>query len=259
MVPETEIRVKRLWLFAVGLVGGLFSGFFGVGGGLIMVPLLMWWTRSDQRRAHATSLLAIAPAATIAASGYAVGGVFPLVPGLTLALGAAIGAQLGSLLLHKIAIQWLRWGFIFFVASMALTTLFSIPEREAVFEISPASLMLLVAIGMLMGILAGLFGIGGGIIAIPLIVLLYGIGDIEAKAMSLIAMVPAAVSGSISNVRRKLTRIRDGLLVGSGSLISAPIGTYAAFTIPERSAHIAFGFFAIVTAGILAARALRKK
>ncbi|MEL0149638.1 MAG: sulfite exporter TauE/SafE family protein, partial [Pontimonas sp.] len=57
-------------LGAVGLVGGFFAGIFGVGGGLLMVPLLLWWTSMDQRRASATSLLAITPAAIIGAISY---------------------------------------------------------------------------------------------------------------------------------------------------------------------------------------------
>ena len=66
---------KPLWLVlvATGLVGGLFSGLFGVGGGVLMVPLLLWWSGMDQRRANATSLLAITPAAIVGAVSYGLG------------------------------------------------------------------------------------------------------------------------------------------------------------------------------------------
>ena len=66
-------------LLATGAMGGLLAGMFGVGGGILMVPLLMLWARMDQRQAAATSLVAIVPTAIAGATTYGIAGEIDLV------------------------------------------------------------------------------------------------------------------------------------------------------------------------------------
>ena len=75
-------------LLAIGAIGGLLSGLFGIGGGLVMVPLMMAWLRFDQRRASATSLFAIIPPALLSASLYGVRGEIDLLVAAVIAVGA---------------------------------------------------------------------------------------------------------------------------------------------------------------------------
>ena len=246
-------------LLSVGVVGGLLAGLFGVGGGIVMVPLLMWWARVDQRRAQATSLLAIAPAAVFGTVSYAVGGVFPLISGLIVAAGGIAGAQVGALLLRNLSIGWLRWTFIAFVVAMAITVILTIPHREVAVVISVGTGLGLLAIGLLMGTAAGLFGIGGGILAIPILMLVFGIGDLEAKGISLIAMAPAAISGSLSHLRHQVATARDGAWVAVGALVATPVGATGAFLLPEQYANVVFGSFALGIAVTLAVRALKNR
>lgn len=243
----------------VGIIGGLLAGFFGVGGGIVMVPLLLWWAGLDQRQAQATSLLAIAPAALVGTASYAIGGVFPLLPGLAVTLGAIVAAQIGAMLLRRLSLVWLRWSFVLLVASMAVTTFFTFPHRDVHIELSLVTALGLLGIGLVMGTSAGLFGIGGGIVAIPLIMLMFGVGDLEAKAISLIAMAPAALSGSFSHLRHGTAKLRDGLWVAAGALIAAPSGSLGAFVLPENTANQVFGAFGLAIATMLAVRAWRAR
>ncbi|MDR2379062.1 MAG: TSUP family transporter, partial [Bifidobacteriaceae bacterium] len=72
-----------LWRFAAaGAIGGLASGMFGVGGGIAMVPLLIWLGRLDQRRASAASLAAIMPTALAGAASYGLRGYLAIGPAL---------------------------------------------------------------------------------------------------------------------------------------------------------------------------------
>lgn len=246
-------------LIAVGVIGGLLAGLFGVGGGIVMVPLLLWWAGVDQRQAQATSLLAIAPAALIGTASYATGGVFPVAPGLVVALGAVAGAQVGASLLRRLSLGWLRWTFIVFVAGMAVTVMARVPDREIHVDISVETVVTLLLIGIVMGVAAGLFGIGGGIIAIPLLQLTLSIGDLEAKGISLVAMAPAALSGSISHLRHKTARARDGAWVAAGALVATPIGSLGAFALPEHYANVVFGAFVMAIALALTIRAFRAR
>lgn len=222
-----------------------------------MVPLLLWWANLDQRRAQATSLLAIAPAALVGAVSYAHGGVFPLIPAMLIAFGAIAGAQFGAWALRRLPLKWLRWSFAFFVMAMAVTVMLTVPDRDVHLEIDLANALILVGIGLIMGASSGLFGIGGGIIAIPLLMLIFGVGDLEAKGVSLIAMAPAALSGSYSHVKHGTADLRDGLWVALGALGATPVGALAAFLLPESYANLVFGAFAFLISISLAVRAAR--
>lgn len=118
--PSTEKRrLLSLRLGLVGVCGGLVSGLLGVGGGVIMVPLLVMWSRYGQRDAHALSLGAIIPisAASVLAFG-AAGEVRPK-EAVALALGAILGARVGAGFLARADEQTLKRGFGAFLLVVA--------------------------------------------------------------------------------------------------------------------------------------------
>ena len=246
-------------LAAVGLAGGLFAGVFGVGGGLIMVPLLLWWAKLDQKRAHATSLLAITPIAVVGAVSYAVGGVFAWLPAIFVAIGGIAGAQVGAWLLRKMSVGILRWGFIAFIVASGVMLLVQLPDRSAVLDITVATAAILLGLGLAMGVSAGLFGIGGGVIVIPVLMLFFGQSDLVAKSISLLAMAPGAISGSVSHVRHKSATLRDGAWVAAGSIITTPLGAVIAFLLSPRLAALLFGLLMFVVATNLIVRAWRQR
>lgn len=256
--PE-QSKPSWLSLAGVGLAGGLFAGVFGVGGGLIMVPLLLWWTTLDQRRAHATSLLAITPVAIVGGVSYAVGGVFAWLPAIFVAIGGIFGAQIGAWLLRKIAVGVLLWGFIAFILASAVMLLIQLPDRSAVFDITVTSAAILFGLGVAMGISAGLFGIGGGVIVIPVLMVFFGQSDLVAKSISLLAMAPGAISGGVSHLRHNSATLRDGAWVAVGSLITTPLGAVIAFLLSPRLAALLFGLLMFVVATNLIARAWRQR
>lgn len=88
---------------AVGLVGGFVSGFLGVGGGIVMVPLILLWVRSDRHTAHATSLTAIFAIAVSALFGYAGGEAIDVPLGLALGAGGLVGAAVGARAMNRMS------------------------------------------------------------------------------------------------------------------------------------------------------------
>jgi uncharacterized membrane protein YfcA len=258
--PATEHSTPSwLSLAGVGLVGGLFAGVFGVGGGIIMVSLLIWWAQLDQKRAHATSLLAITPVAVIGSVSYAVGGVFAWLPAIFVAIGGIVGAQIGAWLLRQISLGILRWAFVAFIIASGLLLFVQLPDRSAIFVISATSATALVGLGIVMGIAAGLFGIGAGVIVVPVLMLFFGQSDLVAKSISLLAMAPGAISGSISHLRHKAATVRDGAWVAAGSLITTPIGVGIAFLLSPRVAALLFGLLMLWVATNLIAKAWRQR
>jgi hypothetical protein len=108
-------------LVAIGIIGGLLSGLLGVGGGIVMVPLLVLWARYGQRDAHAASLGAIIPISIAGIATYGVAGHVKVGPATALAVGSVVGARVGAGMLARIDERLLKAVFgVFLVAVAAL-------------------------------------------------------------------------------------------------------------------------------------------
>ena len=107
-------------LVVIGLVGGFFSALFGVGGGILIVPLLLLVARFAERAAMATSLAAIGITALAGTIGYAfVGRVHPLEAALV-GIPAALGAVTGTAVQQRIRGRQLSLGFAALLAGIAV-------------------------------------------------------------------------------------------------------------------------------------------
>ena len=255
--PYTGRRVAAL--LAVGAAGGLLSGAFGVGGGIIMVPLLMWFARMDQRRAAATSLVAIVPSAISGTIQYLVQGQVDVAAGLIVAVGGVAGSLIGTKLLRTLPLAWLRWLFIALLVLVAVRLFFEVPVRDAQLELSPLVIAALVALGLVMGIASGLFGIGGGVILVPVLIAFFGLGDLLAKGTSLLAMIPTSITGSFANLRAGMVRLGDGLIAGGAAVAASFGGVALAFLLPPRIAVILFAIFILIVVVQLVVRAVRSR
>lgn len=111
------------------------------------------------------------------------------------------------------------------------------------------------AIGVAAGALAGMFGVGGGVLFVPALTLLLGLGQVEAQATSLLAIVPVALLGAWRQSRGGLVRWRDALVVGGASVATAIAGALAATHAPERVLRLAFAGLLVVVAAQLLLRA----
>jgi hypothetical protein len=115
----------------------------------------------------------------------------------------------------------------------------------------------IVVIGVVAGVLAGLLGIGGGALFVPALVLLQDLGQLEAQATSLLAIVPVAVVGAARQAGYGNLRLREGLLTGVLALAGGIGGVALANALPERVLEVAFGLLLLVIAAQLTRRALR--
>jgi uncharacterized membrane protein YfcA len=106
-------------LRAIGLGGGVLSGLLGVGGGVVMVPLLVLWAGYRQREAHAVSLGAIIPISVAGIATYGVAGEVRYWQALALAAGSIVGAPIGARLLAQIDERLLKIVFGTFLVGVA--------------------------------------------------------------------------------------------------------------------------------------------
>lgn len=261
MEPTSSRRGAGYWLVLVfvGIIGGLLSGAFGVGGGIIMVPLLIGLAGMDQRQAAVTSLVAILPAAVVGATTYGLAGQIDLVVGAVVAVGAILGAVIGTKLLRRISLAWLRWMFIVLLLAVAARMLLVVPVRGEDPEFGWWFAIGLLLLGLVMGIASGLFGIGGGVIAVPALVAVFGMGDLLAKGTSLLIMVPTSVTGTISNARAGLVDLPAGLVVGITAASASVGGAALAFLMDPQVSSILFAALLVIAAVQLAVRAIRMR
>lgn len=92
----------------LGLVGGVIGGFFGIGGGIVLVPLIVYALKGDQHTAHATSLGAIVLISIASMIRYAIDGNIDVDFGIALGVGAIVGSTIGASIMHRLSANTLR-------------------------------------------------------------------------------------------------------------------------------------------------------
>ena len=260
-MPELESRPRdgRFFLTCVGigLVAGLLSGLFGVGGGTVIVPFLVLFLTFNQRLAAGTSLAAIVPTAAVGVISYALHDSVAWIPALLLAAGAVVGAQIGTWMLPRVSLTVLRWAFVGFLVAVIVSLFLVIPSREAELALTWLSGAGLVVLGVVTGVFSGLIGVGGGIVVVPALMVLFGTSDLVAKGTSLLMMIPTAVSGTIGNLRRGNVDLAAAAVVGVAACTTTALGAWVATLVDSFVANALFAAYLVVIAVQLALRALR--
>jgi uncharacterized membrane protein YfcA len=263
-VSNINERLRPLTFATVGLIAGVFAGFFGVGGGIIVIPLLLLLLQFDQRQASITSLVAIIPTAIVAATAFLVSGSVPYnqtVFGLIIAIGSMATAPLGSWALRSWNVVIVRWIFIVVLLGAAIQVFLVLPDRSRQLEWSIPTIVGLIVVGAFMGFVAGLLGVGGGLLAIPVLVLGFGVSDLTAKALSLIAMAPAAITGTIGSARAGAVNWRAGISLGIPMAASSIIGVWLATVTPAEWANPLLAtlmIYAVIQLAVRTVRSMRK-
>ena len=114
-----------------------------------------------------------------------------------------------------------------------------------------------IVIGLLAGALGGLFGVGGGLIFVPTLVLLFGFGQIEAEATSLLAIIPVVLAGTWRQHLYGNVRWRAALVIGVVAVAGVELGVLTAKSLSEETLQRLFGLLLLVVAAQLAWRARR--
>lgn len=99
---------NKLKIISFGFIAGIFSGLLGIGGGIILIPLMVTYLGISQHIAHGTSLATIIPTALTASIVYGYTNNINFAPAVPLAIGSMIGASLGAKWMKKISPKQLK-------------------------------------------------------------------------------------------------------------------------------------------------------
>jgi uncharacterized membrane protein YfcA len=106
--------------------------------------------------------------------------------------------------------------------------------------------VLLVGVGAVAGILAGLLGVGGGVLLVPFLVLAVGMSQHEAEATSLLVILPTAVAASVALRRRQIGDLPLGLSLGVVGAAGAVVGALLALALPADTLRVIFAVLVAV-------------
>ncbi|MCE2530957.1 MAG: sulfite exporter TauE/SafE family protein [Acidimicrobiia bacterium] len=245
--PGEQAR-PRWVLPGVGVAAGFIAGLFGVGGGIFIAPGLMLLGGFRRRVAHGTSLATSALFAAAGVVAYALNEAVDVVAAALIFAGSGLGVLAGVEMLNRVRIRTLQVAFVVLLAVTAGRMLAGTAESTGELSLTLAVAFGLVGCGVLVGLVAGLMGVGGGVIVVPALVLLFELGDVTAKGTSLLVVLPTAIVGTLRNLRNDNVDLRGALVIGAGGMLSAFGGGLLAGVIPSAVSSVLFAGLLIVIA-----------
>jgi uncharacterized membrane protein YfcA len=250
--PGRGVAGSRQQLFrrcaVLGAVAGFLSGMFGVGGGILIVPMLVLLAGFVQRLAHGTSLTAVLPIAVSGVIGYAMEGEVDWPVAASLIVGAVVGAVIGAKALHTLPERKVAVGFVILMVASALRLLLADPEGTGRSDINVVMVLALVLFGVASGVLAALLGVGGGIVMVPAMVILFGIPAATARGTSLAVIIPTSITGTWRNLKTHNTDVAIGTVIGLAGVLTAFIASQIAVDMDERLSNRLFAALLLVFA-----------
>jgi uncharacterized membrane protein YfcA len=246
-----------LLLGAGGIVAGLLAGLLGIGGGTVLVPLL-FTLRYAYDQAVATSVLAIVMTSLSGSIQNFRTGNLQLRRVFPLAFPAVVTALIGPRIVEAVSDSILEFAFgVLLLTNIYLTNLrrnLASQDHETDSKINP--LVARLGTGAIAGFLAGIFGVGGGVIMVPFQILLLGEAIKVAIQTSLGVIVITAISACIGHALAGNVLWLEGVILGVGGLLGAQVSTRYLPKLPDRVVRICFYTLLVVLAGYFFWKAL---
>ena len=259
---------ELLILGAAGLFAGILAGFLGIGGGTVLVPLLVALKYAPVQAVATSGLSIVITALSGSIQNWRMG-YLNLSQVAGIGFPAVITAQIGAYLagifppyLLLVCFGLLLWLNIYLIevrkhltaktteetqgenaqlpiadTSARLSTSHELPNNSSIL-FNPTFAK--IATGSAAGLLAGLFGVGGGVIMVPLQILLLGKSIKKAIQTSLGVIVITAISATAGHAARGNVLWVVGLILGTGGLLGAQISTRFLPRLPDRTISLAF-------------------
>jgi uncharacterized membrane protein YfcA len=117
--------------------------------------------------------------------------------------------------------------------------------------VTPPEVLALLAIGLTAGLLAGLLGIGGGVVMVPAMVLIVGLDQHVAQGTSLLVIIPAAAFGSFTHHRHGRLALRDAAALAVGGVLGALLGSVTALSLDDQLLRRLFAVLILAVAARL--------
>jgi uncharacterized membrane protein YfcA len=222
-----------LIILALGLTVGVLVGLLGIGGGVVLVPAMVYVLGYDQHLAQGTSLFILLPPIGLGAlREYWRNGQVDLPAGIDCAIGFLLGGYVGGRIAVPLPSRDLRGIFGCFLILSAILlwrkTLSSPRPAQSVAGGTTNNLLWILGIlivAALCGVAAGMVGIGGGVLLVPLLGLLFGFSQHRAQGTSLVALIPpTGLLAFLAYAKAGYVSWQTGLLLIPGVFLGGILG-----------------------------------
>ena len=248
--------VHYLISFAVGAGAGLFGGMFGVSGGSIAIPSMALLGHTQQV-AQGTSLVMQLPNLALGAWHYTKRGRINVRAAIVLSVAAIPFTYLGAVIATHMPSRELRIAFGMFFIALATFQLWNAWREGRGAVTLPMRWYYLAALGLIAGFSTGLFGLGGPALAIPTLVLFFGVAQTVAQGMALYLSAPGTLITLGTYAHEGDVDWGAGIALALGAGVLVKYGVALAHRLPEKVLRVLFGFFLYAVAALLLREATR--
>lgn len=251
----------QIVLFFVGVLAGVLSGMFGIGGGIVIVPVLVALFGFGFQEAVATSLAALLmPVGIFAVIAYHRAGKMKLWISAWIAFGLIFGGMAGAELAQSLNVSLLQklYALFLFYASwrfveprkwLAEHGAGVVPTTQTSAEPSTTAWYFILLLGLGAGVISGMFGVGGGIVIVPALVALLRFDQKLAVGTSLGALLLPVGAGAVySYYQAGMLDLPTALFVALGLIGGAFFGAKVALALPEKTVKRLYGIFLLFVA-----------
>lgn len=247
-------------VIAIGLIAGIMAGMFGIGGGVVMVPAMIAILGFSIVEANGTSLAALMmPVGLFAVLEYKKKDLIDIKVAAIFAVGLLLGVLFGAKLaialpanilkqIYGLFLLWVSWKFAepkkLFRKNLSEKVI--IPELRNNLE-KKYPIMLLLVFGILAGVLSGLFGIGGGLVLVPMMVGIMNFDTKKAVGTSLGALLlPVALPGVIEYYNSGNLELQIAGLLAGGLVIGSLVGAKITISLPTGTVKRVYALFLLI-------------
>jgi len=251
-LADETVMIEWLMYIALGAALGTLGGLFGIGGGLIAIPALGILFGLDQQLAQGTALVMVVPNVLLALWRYHQRNRIELRHALPLSLCSLLFAWLGSMWAVGIDAHSMRLGFVGFLVALAVWNV-----ARMFMRLAPPSNELryswpwLGVLGSFSGTMGGLFGVGGAVVATPILTSVFGTTQVVAQGLSLSLAAPSTAVTLLTYGLHHSVDWSIGIALAVGGLLSISWGVKLAHALPEKVLRGMFCVFLVVCAVML--------
>lgn len=230
-----------------GALLGTMAGFLGTGGGTFAIPLLVLFFAYDQKLAQGTALVMVVANVLFALYKYKGRGSVDVKPALVLAASGSITSAVASMWALSLPSATLKLSYGVFLVGLAVFIIF-VRDRRSILRLEDYRWAFVP--GAIGGVSLGLFGVGGAMLAVPLLVMFFGYSQVRAQGLGLALALPGCSISLWQYASHGQVEWLLGSMLALGGLLGVPAGVRFAHQVSEKALIFSFCFL-LVIAGTL--------
>jgi len=239
--------IEELWLIPLGFAAGILGSIIGLGGGIIIVPVLTFLGFPPALIAS-NSIFAVFSNAVASSISYAKQRRIEYSIGLKLGMLSIPGTIIGALVSSEITPQFFKILFALILISASIYIFSKRKIEPKNYNLSKQIMILAIGASFFAGIISGLFGVGGGIIFVPLMVIAMGLSMKNAAPTSQFILLFASASALITHTLLGHPDFYQALLLSAGAFVGGLVGARLSLEIKENALKILISVVMIAVA-----------